>query len=199
MLGWNGVLNTSMITIAWWEPSIHCRIWIPWETGSEMQSCHNRQQKLICIAFFSSLYIAMGFFGYLKYGADIASTITLNMDLVCFNLFVLFFTSTSPSITLDLSPHPSALALSSSSFFLIRQYCRKPLWPRLLLGCSALPSSSPMLFRFAWATKSDHHLLYHSVLRGDGHPWPKRDQTKCLLRKVYKLSFLSLEQALNYK
>ena len=31
---------------------------------------------------FSSLYIGMGFFGYLKYGADIASTITLNMDLV---------------------------------------------------------------------------------------------------------------------
>ena len=35
---------------------------------------------------FCSLYIAMGFFGYLKYGADIASTITLNMDLVCFYL-----------------------------------------------------------------------------------------------------------------
>ena len=30
----------------------------------------------------SSLYIGMGFFGYLKYGSDIASTITLNMDLV---------------------------------------------------------------------------------------------------------------------
>ena len=116
MLGWNGVLNTSMITIAWWEPSNHSRIWIPWETWFIMQSFHKRQQKLICIASFSSLYIAMGFFGYLKYGADIASTITLNMDLVCFNLFVLFFTSTSPSITMDLSPHPSALALSSSSF-----------------------------------------------------------------------------------
>jgi len=44
MLGWNGVLNTSMVTIA-------------------------------------CLYIGMGFFGYLKYGSDIASTITLNMDL----------------------------------------------------------------------------------------------------------------------
>jgi len=44
MLGWNGVLNTSMVTIA-------------------------------------CLYIGMGFFGYLKYGALTASTITLNMDL----------------------------------------------------------------------------------------------------------------------
>lgn len=42
MLGWNGVLNTSMVTIA-------------------------------------CLYIAMGFFGYLKYGDTISSTITLNL------------------------------------------------------------------------------------------------------------------------
>jgi len=42
MLGWNGVLNTSMVTIA-------------------------------------ALYIGMGFFGYLKYGADTAASITLNL------------------------------------------------------------------------------------------------------------------------
>merc|ERR1711892_563329 len=42
MLGWNGVLNTSMVTIA-------------------------------------GLYIAMGFFGYLKYGGETAASITLNL------------------------------------------------------------------------------------------------------------------------
>jgi len=42
MLGWNGVLNISMVTIA-------------------------------------GLYIGMGFFGYLKYGAETAASITLNL------------------------------------------------------------------------------------------------------------------------
>merc|ERR1711892_29092 len=42
MLGWNGVLNTSMVTIA-------------------------------------GLYIATGFFGYLKYGGETAASITLNL------------------------------------------------------------------------------------------------------------------------
>ena len=42
MLGWCGVLNFSMVTIA-------------------------------------ALYIGMGFFGYLKYGADIADSVTLNL------------------------------------------------------------------------------------------------------------------------
>ena len=42
MLGWAGVLNFSMVTIA-------------------------------------CLYIAMGFFGYLRYGAETAASITLNL------------------------------------------------------------------------------------------------------------------------
>ena len=58
MLGWKGVLNVSMITIARYCPPA-------WP------SVHP-----------ASLYIAMGFFGYLKYGQDTQATITLNMDLV---------------------------------------------------------------------------------------------------------------------
>ena len=130
-------------------------------------------RPIIFIASFSSLYIAMGFFGYLKYGSDIASTITLNMDLVCFYLLFLFFISNPQTINMDLSPSLlysssssensvesyQTMALFSSSFlpFLLYQqsvYCRMLHWPRLLLECSALPSSSPTPFRFIWATKS---------------------------------------------
>jgi len=56
MLGWNGVLNQSMVTIA-------------------------------------GLYIAMGFFGYLKYGATTASSITLNLpegDLLAQSSLLMF-------------------------------------------------------------------------------------------------------------
>ena len=68
-----------------------------------------------------SLYIAMGFFGYLKYGADIASTITLNMDLVCFYLHLvpLLHHITNPQQESFLFLHPQRgpdLFLFPSSF-----------------------------------------------------------------------------------
>ena len=141
-----------------------------------------RLTRSIFFISFCSLYIGMGFFGYLKYGAGIASTITLNMDLVCFFYLpsFLFFIAqhltlnehhlwpktTQPTQSSSEQGYISLLAyfpLSSSSItltlpvssLLSLPFLHQPMrsrrlhWPRLLLGCSALPSSSPLPSRLA--------------------------------------------------
>ena len=97
MLGWAGVLNFSMVTIA-------------------------------------CLYIGMGFFGYLRYGADTAASITLNLPadsplaelaMAMFSIAIFFSFALQFYVVMDIiGPNLIRPATSDATFPWVEQLVR---------------------------------------------------------------------------
>ena len=147
----------------------------------------------------------MGFFGYLKYGSDIASTITLNMDLVSILTSFLnqdikplpgisrcpFFSFSRGNVTGCSTGRGSLGHVQHRHLLLLRSAG----WIFDDMTWTDLTFFPPNIFDGVtwWDFKSLDFRPFHPVLRCHGHPGPQCHQTKRVLRKVLSLvSFSSL-------
>merc|ERR1719193_2592067 len=125
MLGWAGVLNTSMVIIA-------------------------------------CLYISMGFFGYLKYGEDIMSSITLNLpqddilaqsSLIMFSVAIFFSYALQFYVVMDIIGPNIIKPHVSDRMYLPVEYATRILITVFTLGLAATVPELELLVSLLGAVK----------------------------------------------
>jgi len=142
MLGWNGVLNVSMVSIA-------------------------------------GLYIAMGFFGYLKYGATTAATITLNLpegdllaqsSLLMFSIAIFFSYALQFYVVMDIL-NPKIRPHVPERLFPVVEWLLRLLLNLLTIGLSATVPWLDLLVSLLGAVKMSTLSLMAPALLDSAANW----------------------------
>ncbi|XP_023344937.1 proton-coupled amino acid transporter 1 isoform X1 [Eurytemora carolleeae] len=163
MLGFNGVLNTSMVIIA-------------------------------------CLYISMGFFGYLKYGDDVESSITLNLPadsplaqsaLVMFSLAIFFSYALQFYVVMDIIGPNLIKPYVPERLYMPAEYTTRILLNVFTLGLAATVPWLDLLVSLLGAVKMSTLSLMAPALIETSANWSTDTRTKCIFRSL-KNSFIFL-------
>lgn len=156
MLGWRGVLNVSMITIA-------------------------------------CLYISMGFFGYLKYGENVASSITLNLPqndilaqsaLLMFSLAIFFSYALQFYVVMDIIGPNIIKPRVSDRMYLTVDYLTRIFITIFTLGLAATVPWLDLLVSLLGAVKmSTLSLMAPALIDSTAH-WNTDSKWKWIYRSI---------------
>eukprot|EP00088_Acartia_fossae_P007143 TRINITY_DN13325_c0_g1_i1.p1 TRINITY_DN13325_c0_g1~~TRINITY_DN13325_c0_g1_i1.p1 ORF type:complete len:518 (-),score=24.62 TRINITY_DN13325_c0_g1_i1:787-2340(-) len=156
MLGWNGVLNVSMVTIA-------------------------------------CLYISMGFFGYLKYGSDVASSITLNLpqndilaqsSLLMFSLAIFFSYALQFYVVMDIIGPNIIKPRVSDRMYSTVEYLTRILLTVFTLGLAATVPWLDLLVSLLGAIKmSTLSLMAPALIDSTAH-WNSDSKCQWVFRSI---------------